>query len=303
MSFYNSYNLRLDAFKVLLAALAGRLSKDVAALATSLGVTVSRTVLGDSQDHAVLAQLRTSLEGRGTAVVIADSAAAMEDHEADGTAEIALFTAEVGGRVIDGKAGTEVTGVKVAEELAEEELAVAMPARRREIELNLVSAISLLAAISPALAITPLVEQLQQLTDAATDVRDTLKGASPVNIVQTMPRVIGNWQSSIAAQKQRYIEDFPQSIEEGEIGIICQEFINYATASQEFMNTVTGKAGLVAVTPFTQPVNSVMDVDFGYTKTFTQNIEGVAPDCKEAIAEPAKKFLEAYEQAQKAYSD
>ncbi|KAK4928224.1 hypothetical protein LTR66_016242 [Elasticomyces elasticus] len=58
----------------------------------------------------------------------------MEDQEADGTAEMALFTAEVGGRVIDGMAGTEVTGVKVAEELAEEELAVAMPARRREIE-------------------------------------------------------------------------------------------------------------------------------------------------------------------------
>lgn len=61
MSFYNSYNLRLDAFKVLLAALAGR--------------------------------------------------------------------------VIDGMAGAEVTGVKVAEELAEE-LAVAMPARRRESEVS-----------------------------------------------------------------------------------------------------------------------------------------------------------------------
>ncbi|KAK4928223.1 hypothetical protein LTR66_016241, partial [Elasticomyces elasticus] len=133
-------------------------------------------------------------------------------------------------------------------------------------QLNLVSAISLLAAISPALAVTPLVQQLQQLTDAATDVRDTLKGASPVNVVQTIPRVIGAWQSSIAAQKQRYIEEFPQSVEEGDQGIICIEFVNYATASQEFMNTVTGKAGLIAVTPFTQPIYSVMDVDFGYTK-------------------------------------
>ncbi|KAK9860682.1 hypothetical protein MYU51_005843 [Penicillium brevicompactum] len=170
-------------------------------------------------------------------------------------------------------------------------------------QLNLVSAISLLAAISPALAISPLVEQLQQLTDAATDVRGILKDASPINIVQSMPRVIGTWQSSIAAQKQRYIEEFPQSVEEGDIGIVCQEFINYATASQEFMNTLTGKAGLIAITPFTQPVNSVMDVDFDYTKTLTNNIEGVVPGCKEAIADPAKKLQEAYENTKKAYSD
>lgn len=41
-----------------------------------------------------------------------------------------------------------------------------------------------------------------------------------------MKRVIGTWQSSIAAQKQRYIEEFPQSVEEEDMGIICQEFIN-----------------------------------------------------------------------------
>lgn len=41
------------------------------------------------------------------------------------------------------------------------------------------------------------------------------------------------------------------------------------------MNTVTEKAGLVAVTPFTQPVNSVMDVDFGYTKVNISPTPGI----------------------------
>ena len=54
-------------------------------------------------------------------------------------------------------------------------------------QLNLVSALSLLAAISPALAISPLVEQLQQLTGAATDVRGILNDASPINVIQSMP--------------------------------------------------------------------------------------------------------------------
>ena len=41
-----------------------------------------------------------------------------------------------------------------------------------------------------------------------------------------MKRVIGTWQSSIATQKQKYIEEFPQSVEEADLGIVCQEFIN-----------------------------------------------------------------------------
>lgn len=54
----------------------------------------------------------------------------MEEREAGGMAEIALFTEAVGGKVMAGIERTEVLGVKVAEE----ELAEATPARRREIE-------------------------------------------------------------------------------------------------------------------------------------------------------------------------
>lgn len=50
---------------------------------------------------------------------------------------MALFTEAVGGRVDDGSSGAEVTGVKVAEdELGEDELAVATPARRSDIEAS-----------------------------------------------------------------------------------------------------------------------------------------------------------------------
>lgn len=64
-----------------------------------------------------------------------DSAALMEEIEAEGMAEIALFTEAVGGIVTDGIGGTEVLGVKVAEEEPEEEeLAEATLARRREME-------------------------------------------------------------------------------------------------------------------------------------------------------------------------
>lgn len=59
-----------------------------------------------------------------------DSAAMIEEREAEGMAEIALFTEAVGGIVTEGIEDMEVLGVKVAEE----ELAEATPARRREME-------------------------------------------------------------------------------------------------------------------------------------------------------------------------
>ena len=52
-------------------------------------------------------------------------------------AETALLIAEVGGRGIDVIEGTEVIGVKVAEDdLAEEELAETIPARRRVTDVS-----------------------------------------------------------------------------------------------------------------------------------------------------------------------
>ena len=57
-----TYNLSHGAVKVFLTTLAGRLSKDIAALLASLGGTISRTILGDSKDNSVLTQMLTSGE-------------------------------------------------------------------------------------------------------------------------------------------------------------------------------------------------------------------------------------------------
>lgn len=66
-----TYNLSHSAVKVLLTTLAGRLGKDVAALLTSLRGAIPRAILGNSQDNMTIAQVLTSLKGRGAAVVTA----------------------------------------------------------------------------------------------------------------------------------------------------------------------------------------------------------------------------------------
>ena len=66
-------------------------------------------------------------------------------------AETALLIAEVGGRGIDVIEGTEVIGVKVAEDdLAEEELAETIPARRRvtDVSVNCILVVSKLCWLS-----------------------------------------------------------------------------------------------------------------------------------------------------------
>lgn len=68
---FETYNLSLDVVEVLLAVLAGRLGHNLAALATSFGVAISRAILGDCQNNVAIAQLLTSSERRGTAVVTA----------------------------------------------------------------------------------------------------------------------------------------------------------------------------------------------------------------------------------------
>lgn len=62
-------NLRLQAFQVLLATLARVLGQVLAALLPGLRGTITRAVLGDSQDLATVRQLLTSLERAGPAVV------------------------------------------------------------------------------------------------------------------------------------------------------------------------------------------------------------------------------------------
>lgn len=68
---YGTYNLSLGAFKLLLTNLAGSRSKGIAALSTSFRGAISRTIFRNSQDNMAVSQVRTSLKGRGAAVITA----------------------------------------------------------------------------------------------------------------------------------------------------------------------------------------------------------------------------------------
>ena len=54
-------------------------------------------------------------------------------------------------------------------------------------QLKIASVVGLLASITPALASTPLVQDIQQITLASANVRDTFKDMQLVNMIRKFP--------------------------------------------------------------------------------------------------------------------
>ncbi|OQE23151.1 hypothetical protein PENSTE_c009G07844 [Penicillium steckii] len=168
-------------------------------------------------------------------------------------------------------------------------------------QFKLASAVALLAAVSPALA-SPLSAQLQELSASTAQVNEIFSDVTLVNFFQQMPKGFHNYQDVIKS-KSKDIQNSPSMIIDEEQPAVCEDFVTFATITQDLMNTLIGKHGLLSQTPFTAPVAALLRTDEGVTDALVFNVKGLAPKCEEQIKAPADKLQDAYSKALKTYSD
>ncbi|KAJ5750838.1 hypothetical protein N7533_007866 [Penicillium manginii] len=168
-------------------------------------------------------------------------------------------------------------------------------------QLNFAPAVALLAAVSPALASSPLVPQLQQLTQGISNTREIFNDLKIYTTPRQGPNGITTYKNEIIKAKESYIENTPSMVEEADQASVCENFVNFVTVSQDLMNTLIEKHALFGATTLSAPVSHLIRMDEYYTDTFVYNIEGLVPSCASQIADSKKKLLEAYELATDAY--
>ncbi|KAM0273270.1 hypothetical protein ACHAQH_008339 [Verticillium albo-atrum] len=129
------------------------------------------------------------------------------------------------------------------------------------------------------------INAIADISQETNDIAVTINPFNPISIVTAVPRVILNFKNIATTVASKILmlgnvqmeEDFPESGQNQ----ICGAFRNFVKIHQNLLNTIIGRSGFLARTPFGAPIAAILRVLEGGVDRLALSIIGFVPACAE----------------------